>query len=167
MNNSKLKTAVRVILPLYLIVKIIAGLLTFLSFGAIDLTFFNPSIEMAFQVFIFFIKNTTTGLVIFITVIALTLFGTALGFFVSSDSKKLNIVGFFAYSVLLLTDIVSAVILLMMNGLFSDGAFMLSLILGAVMLICLLFYGKRRLLKPRKGDSDAQITDREDAENNP
>lgn len=166
MNNTKMKTAVKVILSAWLIIKIIAGLVTFLTLAEIDLTFFNPTIELAFQVFVFFIKNTTTGLVLFIMMIALSLFSTAIGFFVSSDSRKTNIAGFFACALLILMDIVSALILLVHNGLATDGIFILSLVIGVLMLICLLFYGKWYLLKPKESDPDEEITQGKDAENN-
>lgn len=166
MNKAKMRSAVKAILTLWLIIKIVGGLVTFLTLAEIDLTFINPTIELAFQVFVFYIKNTTTGLVIFIIMIALTLFSTAIGFFVSSDSRIMNIIGFFAYALLILMDIVSAVVFLIYNGLSSDGIFILSLVLGALMLICLLFYGKRYLLKPKKDIPDEELRDGEDAENN-
>ena len=161
MTESKLKTAVKVILPVWLIVKIFAGLFTLLTLGGVDLSVFNPAIETAFQVFIFFINNTTTGLVIFIAMIALSLFGTALGFFVAHDSRNMNRIGFIAYMALIVTDILSACILA-----FSDSLFILSIAMNLLIFFCLICYRKWILPKRDAEQIDAENPDGEDDENN-
>ena len=154
MDKRSLKSAVRVILPLWLIVRIIAGLVTFCTLGAIDLTYFNPSVETAFQMFIFFIKNTTTGLAVFISVISLTVLGAALGFFVSSDSRKLRMIGFFAYALLFLLNIISALVLV-----FQDGIFILSLVMELLIGACLIYFSKTCLFHTKNTADRADGSD--------
>ncbi len=149
MHDPRLKTAVRIILPAWLVVKIVAALITFFSLGLVDLTVFNPSIELGFQTFIFYIKSTSLGLALFIGLLALTLFSTALGFFVARNDRVWNIIGSVAYAVMLLTDIVSAVIL----GCF-DSVFFLLLIFDLPIALCLVLYVKL-CLTPKKADDDA------------
>ena len=164
MGLKYLKTAVRIILPLWMVIKIVCALVTFLSAGAVDLTFMNPAVELGFNALVF-IKDTSLGLGVFIGFVVVIAVGVPMSFLVIPDSKVQNIIGFFAYAIVTLTDIVSVFIL----G-FNDGMFILSLILHLLLFLCLLFYGKIRILNRNEADADAiplkTDADREDAENN-
>ena len=161
MDRPVFKTAVRVILPIWLILKIVAALITFLSLSAVDLTFMNPAVELGFQSLVF-VKNTAAGLGIFIGFVIITVVGIPASFLVIPDSRVQNIIGFFAYAVVLLTDIVSAFILI-----FTDGLFILSLILGLVMVFCLLYYGKSFLHNRHEDEKIEEEPYGEEVENNP
>lgn len=161
MDRPAIKTAVRVILPVWLILKIVAALITFLSLSAVDLTFMNPAVELGFQSLVF-VKNTAAGLGIFIGFVIITVVGIPMSFLVIPDSRVQNIIGFFACAVVLLTDIVSAFILI-----FTDGLFILSLILDFAIFFCLLCYGKSVLLNRNDGNIIKEESDGEEVENNP
>ena len=137
MTTDKLKIAVKAILPIWLIVKIIAAVITFLSMSEIDLTFLNPAVEFGFNSLVF-IKDTSWGLAVFIGFVVITMIGIPLSFLVVPDNRILNIIGFIAYAAIILTDIVSVFIL----G-FKDGMFVLSLILNLLIGLILFYYGKR------------------------
>lgn len=136
MTTDKLRIAVKAILPIWLIVKIIAAVITFVSMSEIDLTFLNPAVEFGFNSLVF-IKDTSWGLAVFIGFVVITMIGIPLSFLVVPDNRILNIIGFIAYAVIILTDIVSVFIL----G-FKDGIFVLSLILNLLMGFVLFSYGK-------------------------
>lgn len=155
---QRLRTPVRIILPVWLIVKLIGALIAFFSQGAVDLTFLNPGIELGFQSLVF-MKNTAAGLGVFVGIVTVSAVGFPLSFLVIPDNRTQNIAGFFAYAVVLLLDMVSAVIL----G-FKDGIFIISLALSLLMTACLLLYGRLYLLKPH---DEAVVRDSKDAENNP
>ena len=157
MYSEKLKTAVRVILPTWLVIKLIAALVTFFSMSAVDLTFVNPAVELGFQSLVF-TRESSVGLALFIVFVVITAIGYPASYLVIPDNRTQNIVGFFAYAVILLTDIVSGVIL----G-FSDGIFFLALIPCLPMVLCLLYYGKTVLLSPK---TEEEEEDGEE-ENNP
>ena len=145
MNNRSLKTAVGIILPTWLAVRIIAGLLTYLSFGAIDLTVFNPSIEFGFQTFIFDVKSSSLGLAVFIGILAIQLLGTALAFFIVRDGRIQKTVGLFSYAVIILMDAVSGIIL----G-FRDNIYFLSVVFSVLIMLCLAVYGREPFSDSRK-----------------
>lgn len=162
MNNRSLRTAVAIILPAWLAVRIIACLLTYLSFGAIDLTIFHPSIELGFQVFLFYIKSSALGLAVFIAVLALQLFGTVLAFFVVRESRTQNKIGFFSYAVIMLMDLAAGIILGM-----RDGIFFLSALLSVLILLCLTVYGRELFSESRKTAEIPQNEAKIPTENNP
>lgn len=136
MTTDKLRIAVKAILPIWLIVKIIAAVITFLSMSEIDLTFLNPAVEFGFNSLVF-IKDTSWGLAVFISFVVITMIGIPLSFLVVPDNRIMNIIGFIAYAVIILTDIVPVFIF----G-FKDGIFVLSLILNLLMGFVLFYYGK-------------------------
>lgn len=165
MGLKHLKTAVRIILPIWLIIKIVAALVTFLSAGEIDLTFMNPAVELGFNALVF-IKDTSLGLGVFIGFVVVLTVGVSMSFLVIPDSKVQNTIGFFAYAIVTLTDIVSVFVL----G-FGDGLFIVSLILHLLIFLCLLYYGKYCILNRSEADDEAitpeDDADEEEAENNP
>lgn len=165
MGLKYLKTAARIILPIWLVLKIIAALVTFLSAGEVDLTFMNPAVELGFNALVF-IKDTSVGLGVFIGFVVVETVGVPLSFLVIPDSRVQNIIGFFAYAIVTLTDVVSVFIL----G-FGDGLFIVSLILHLMVLLCLLYYGKQCILSSSETDHNAivsaDLADGEEAENNP
>lgn len=140
-----LKITLKVILTLWLMLKITVALLSYFTHGAVDLTFLNPGVELGFQSLVF-IKDTSLGLGIFIGFVVITALGVPLSFLVIPDSRMQNLIGFFAYALITLVDIVSVFIL----G-FGDGLFILSLILSVLILAALLMFGKKFLIDSGKG----------------
>lgn len=153
----KLKKAFKMILPLYLIIKIFAALLSILTLGGVDLTFINPALELSFYSLIF-VKYTSEGLTIFIAMITMIAVGVPLSFFIISDRKILRYVGLIAYCVIVLMDVVSIFVM----G-FGDGRFILSLVIDLLMILCLLLYGKYCLLS---FDTDS-VSEAPEDKNNP
>lgn len=150
-----LKIACKVILPLWQVLKIAAVLITYLTQGEVDLAFLNPGVELGFQSLVF-IKDTSMGLAVFIGFVVITTLGFPMSFLVVPDGRVRNIIGFFAYAIVLLTDVVAAIVL----GI-KDGIYFLSLFLCLIMIAVLLFYGKTYLLRGSDPDDD-EIPDGED-----
>jgi len=91
-----------------------------------------------------------------------------MSFLIVPDSKVQNIIGFFAYMSVTLTDIVSAIVL----G-FTDKSMILTLVIGALTIAFLLCYGKLCLLgvkmpaDPDTAENASSESDGEEEENNP
>ena len=145
-----LKNAVRLILTSWLILKLIAALITFFSWGGVDLTFMNPAVELGFQSLVF-IKSTTMGLIVFICFVVVTAVGLPMSFLIMPDGRAQNISGWIAYSILILTDIGSAFLI----GV-KDGVFVVSLVMSLLIAACLAVYLKWFLIDPAKNDSDGE-----------
>ena len=137
--SEKLKTAARIILPLWLVIKLIGAAVTYLTMTAADLTFLHPALELALRALVF-TKDASLGLGLYIGMIVLLAVGFPAGFLVVPDDRGRNIAGFCAYAAVTLTDIVSACLL----GL-GDGMMLLSLLLHLVMLAALLFWARRTI----------------------
>lgn len=141
-DNSAVKSTFKVGFAVWLIIKLIALVLTL--FTEVDLTFLDPAVELAFESLVYS-KDAVAGLVIFLCFIAALSIAFPLSFLVLHEGKMQNIVGFFALIVITILDIVSAVVL----GL-DDGMMILSLILSLLVVGILLIYGKLFLLKSKE-----------------
>lgn len=122
LDKGFVKTALKIVLPIWLIIKLIALILTL--FTEIDLTFLNSGVELGFQSLVYS-KDAAAGLAIFICFVVVLSIGYPMSFLVLPDSRVQNIIGFFAFMLITLVDIVSAFVL----GL-GDGMMIISAILS-------------------------------------
>lgn len=147
---NALKVAVRILLAAWLILKLADIAIMIMSFGAYGLVSVLPGHELGFRS-LFFSDNSNLGLVVFIGYIVLTTIGLPISFLVLSGKRSLRITGFIAYSLITLSDIVSAIILGP-----RDSDFLLSLCLSLLIAACLAAYLKWFLIDPAKNDSDGE-----------
>ena len=148
--NDKLKTAVRIILPLWMAVKLFGLAVSFLTVSEVDLVFLHPAMELGMQALVF-IPNTALGLGVYIGFLVVLVVCFPASFLLIPDNRVQNIIGFFAFGVITLLDIVSVFVL----GL-GEGVMLLSLALHLLMLGVVLCYGKLVILSANKASDETE-----------
>ena len=88
------------------------------------------------------------GLIVFICFVVVTAVGLPMSFLIMPDGRAQNISGWIAYSILILTDIGSAFLI----GV-KDGVFVVSLVMSLLIAACLAAYLKWFLIDPVKADA--------------
>ena len=149
LNKPAWKTAVKVTLTVWLIVKLLAAVLSLLM-GVAGLTAFAPSVEVAFQS-LMFMKSWSAGLAVFICFVVVLSLGCPASFLILPENRVQNIIGFIAYAVVTLTDIVSIFIM----G-FGDILAVIALILNLLMSACLILYGRQNLPGANRADGEEE-----------
>lgn len=159
-----LSTAVKATLILWLLFKGISLLLTASSLGAIDLTCVNPSIESMLQLMLFG-RNTGLDVALFIVFLVIIAACYPTSYLLLSGRVVFRRLAFIGYAVLLIFDAISLTVSLALFGFFDTG-YLIVLIVSVLLIICLLYYGKTRILGAADDPDTAPDDAPDEAENN-